>query len=360
MLDYLKQWYNRKFSDPNAVTLFLLLVFAVAIIVFFGSLLAPILIALALAYLLDWPVMRLMNVGLSRLAASIITFTLFVAVALLVVVTLVPVIWQQSTTLITELPEMLTNLQIWLHKLPELFPAFVDEAQINEFVAGMRRRAIGLGEQLVTLSLSSLSSVMSVLVYLIVVPLLVFFMLKDRDELMSHLSRALPANRQLISQVGQEMNLQIMNYIRGKAIEVVVVAIVSFITFFSFDLRYAALLSIMVGFSVLIPYIGAALVTIPVLLVAFFQFGPSSTFTWIAVAYFIIQALDGNVLVPLLFSEAVSLNPVYIIAAVVVFGGIWGFWGVFFAIPLASLVKAVLTAWSSGIENTLYDTKPTT
>ena len=150
-----------------------------------------------------------------------------------------------------------------------------------------------------------------------------------------------------------------MNYIRGKAIEVVVVAIVSFITFFSFDLRYAALLSIMVGFSVLIPYIGAALVTIPVLLVAFFQFGPSSTFTWIAVAYFIIQALDGNVLVPLLFSEAVSLNPVYIIAAVVVFGGIWGFWGVFFAIPLASLVKAVLTAWSSGIENTIYEAKST-
>ncbi|HAD47684.1 MAG TPA: hypothetical protein DCF92_02395, partial [Idiomarina sp.] len=86
---------------------------------------------------------------------------------------------------------------------------------------------------------------------------------------------------------------------------------------------------------------------------------PSSTFTWIAVAYFIIQALDGNVLVPLLFSEAVSLNPVYIIAAVVVFGGIWGFWGVFFAIPLASLVKAVLTAWSSGIENTIYEAKST-
>ncbi len=350
MLDYLKQWYNRKFSDPNAVTLFLLLVFGVSLIVFFGNLLAPILIAVALAYLLDWPVTRLMHLGLSRLLASIVTFTLFVALALILVVTLVPVIWQQSTTLVTELPEMLTNVQIWLHKLPELFPNIIDQAQINELMQSLRRRAVAMGEQLLTLSLSSIANVMAIMVYLIVVPLLVFFMLKDRDELMSHLNRVLPSNRQLISQVGQEMNLQIMNYIRGKAIEVVVVAVVSFITFFAFDLRYAALLSIMVGFSVLIPYIGAAVVTIPVLLVAFFQFGPTSTFAWIAVAYFIIQALDGNLLVPILFSEAVSLNPVYIIAAVVVFGGIWGFWGVFFAIPLASLVKAVLTAWSSGVE----------
>ena len=58
-----------------------------------------------------------------------------------------------------------------------------------------------------------------------------------------------------------------------------------------------------------------------------------------------IQALDGNVLVPLLFSEAVNMHPVAIIAAVLVFGGIWGMWGVFFAIPLATLVKAILYAW---------------
>lgn len=350
MLDYLKQWYNRKFSDPNAVTLFLLLVVAVATIVFFGSLLAPILIAVALAYLLDWPVTRLMAVGLSRLAASIITFILFMALALLAVFTIVPVVWQQGTTLITELPDMLSNLQVWLHKLPELFPNYVDQAQITELMQALKRRVVSHGEQLLGLSWSSLVNAMAMLVYLIVVPLLVFFMLKDRDQLLQHFNRILPANRQLISQVGQEMNLQIMNYIRGKAIEVVVVGVVSFATFVVFDLRYAALLSMLVGLSVLIPYIGAAVVTLPVLLVALFQFGPSATFAWIAVAYLIIQALDGNLLVPLLFSEAVSLNPVYIIAAVVVFGGIWGFWGVFFAIPLASLVKAVLTAWSSGVE----------
>jgi putative permease len=193
--------------------------------------------------------------------------------------------------------------------------------------------------------------IMALLIYLIIVPLLVFFMLKDKHVLMDHVSRIIPNNRRLITQVSSEMNVQIMNYIRGKALEVLIVGSVTFVVFALFDLRYATLLAVLVGLSVLIPYIGAAVVTLPIFLVALFQFGWSAMFAYVMVAYLVIQALDGNVLVPLLFSEAVSLNPVYIIAAVLVFGGIWGFWGVFFAIPLASLVKAVLTALSSKPDN---------
>ena len=104
------------------------------------------------------------------------------------------------------------------------------------------------------------------------------------------------------------------------------------------------LLGVLVGFSVLIPYIGAAAVTLPVAMVGLFQWGLAPDFWWLLVAYGIIQALDGNVLVPVLFSEAVNLHPVAIIVAVLVFGGLWGFWGIFFAIPLATLVKAVWNA----------------
>jgi putative permease len=122
---------------------------------------------------------------------------------------------------------------------------------------------------------------------------------------------------------------------------------VSSAAFAFMELRYSLLLGLLVGFSVLIPYIGAAVVTIPVAVVGLFQFGLSSEFGYLMLVYFIIQALDGNLLVPILFSEAVSLHPLYIIIAVLVFGGMWGFWGVFFAIPLATLVKAVITAWST-------------
>ena len=80
---------------------------------------------------------------------------------------------------------------------------------------------------------------------------------------------------------------------------------------------------------------------------AFFQWGIGSEFYSVFAVYVIIQTLDGNLLVPLLFSEAVNLHPVAIIMAVLFFGGIWGLWGVFFAIPLATLVKAIINAWPS-------------
>jgi len=98
----------------------------------------------------------------------------------------------------------------------------------------------------------------------------------------------------------------------------------------------------MVGLSVLVPFVGALVATLPIAIIGFFQWGLTANFWWLLVIYQIIQLLDGNVLVPLLFSEMVNLHPLAIIVAVVFFGGIWGLWGVFFAIPLATLVQAVL------------------
>jgi putative permease len=89
----------------------------------------------------------------------------------------------------------------------------------------------------------------------------------------------------------------------------------------------------------------ALVVTIPVLMVGFFQWGWGAVFMWLAIVYGVILFIDGYLLVPVLFSEAVNLHPLAIILAVLVFGGLWGFWGVFFAIPLATLIKAIYNAW---------------
>ena len=135
------------------------------------------------------------------------------------------------------------------------------------------------------------------------------------------------------------------NYVRGKFLEIVVVWVVTFVAFAAMGLQFAMLLALMVGLSVIVPYIGAVVVTVPVALVAFFQWGWSSEFLWLMGVYLIIQGLDGNLLVPLLFSEVVDLHPIAIIVAVLVFSGLWGFWGVFFAIPLATVVQSILKAW---------------
>jgi putative permease len=140
--------------------------------------------------------------------------------------------------------------------------------------------------------------------------------------------------------------MQLGNYVRGKFSEIFILWAVSYATYAAMGLNYAMLLAVCMGLSVIIPYVGATLVTFPVLGVAYFQWGLSGDeFMYIVIAYSIIQALDGVVLVPVLFSEAVNLHAIAIIVAILFFGGLWGLWGVFLAIPLATVVKAVLTAW---------------
>ena len=149
-----------------------------------------------------------------------------------------------------------------------------------------------------------------------------------------------------------EMNQQFANYVRGKVVEIIIVGGTTYMAFIFFDLNYGALLALLVGLSVVIPYIGAVVVTIPVTMIALFQYGLQEQFYWVMLAYLVIQMLDGNVLVPLLFSEVVNLHPVVIIVSVLFFGGIWGIWGVFFASPLATLLKAVFNAWPRQLPST--------
>jgi len=197
----------------------------------------------------------------------------------------------------------------------------------------------------VSYSIASIPSLFSIVIYFILVPLVMFFLLKDQKKILGYMTSWLPKERRMLRNIANEMNEQIANYIRGKVIEMIVVAVFTYIVFAIMGLKYAQLLALLVGLSVLIPYIGAAAVTIPVVVVAFYQYGASSDFWYLVIAYLVVQGVDGNILVPLLFSEAVNLHPLAIILAVLFFGGIWGFWGIFFAIPLATLVKAIINAW---------------
>ncbi len=345
MISVVSRWYQERFSDPHAVTLFLLLVFGFSVIYFIGGLITPFLVALVLAYLLDWPLVQVMRLGISRTWATLVILVLFISSMVMLMLGLVPTVWHQGVNLVRAMPTMLKQGQDFLLMLPKENPELFNEEMIKGALLTLQDHVVGSGEAIVSASFSSLFNLAAILIYSILVPLLVFFMLKDKTRLLQDLVRVLPQNRRLAAEVWTEMNGQITNYIRGKVFEIIIVGVSTWLVFFIADLQYAALLAVAVGFSVLIPYIGAAVVTVPVMLVGLFQWGFTPEFTYMIVAYGIIQALDGNLLVPILFSEAVNLHPVAIIMSVILFGGLWGFWGVFFAIPLATLVKAVFNAW---------------
>ena len=206
---------------------------------------------------------------------------------------------------------------------------------------------VSVGQKLLSVSLASAVDAFTILVYLVVVPLLVFFLLKDKEQIVAWTRRFLPENRSLAYSVWKEVDIKMGNYIRGKLLEIVIVGVATFLPLKAMGMNYAATMSLLVGLSVIIPYVGAVAVTIPVAMIAWFQWGASSDFVYLMIAYLVVQFLDGNILVPLLFSEVVNMHPAAIIIAVLFFGGLWGVWGVFFAIPLATLIQAVINSWPS-------------
>ena len=344
-MELLKDWFRRSFSDPQVVILGLFLVIGFVVIIGLGAWLAPMFAGIVIAYLLEALVSRLERTALPRMAAVVIVFLLFVTILLFLIFGLVPLVSRQLTQLVQQFPAYITTGQELLRQLPAAYPQLVSETQIEDLINQVGQEVAGLGQQLLGWSLASVRTLISLIVFLVLVPVLVFFFLKDKDLMIGWIADRLPRERSLVNRVWIEAEGQIANYVRGKVVEIFIVGAVTYVTFMLFGLQYSALLSTIVGFSVLVPYVGAAVATLPIALVAYFQWGWSWDFGQVMIAYAIIQALDGNVLVPLMFSEVVNLHPVAIVLAILVFGGLWGFWGVFFAIPLATLVKAVINAW---------------
>jgi len=298
-----------------------------------------------LAYLMQGLAIRLTALGLPQGLALSLAYVVFLGIFFGVILGLLPLVWRQMISLAGEMPRMLDQLRQFLGVLPERYPEIVSARQLNQIVGMAQSELANLGQLIVTRSLASIPGVFFVLVYMVLIPMLVFFFMRDREKILGWLGGFLPQERPLLRRIWVEMDIQFSNYARGKVLEIIVVGAVSYFCFAYMDLNYAALLGLLVGLSVIIPYVGATVVTIPVMLIAFFQFGTEPAFGYVMLIYAIIQFLDGNLLVPLLFSEVVNLHPVAIIVAVVFFGSLWGVWGVFFAIPLATLIQAVINVW---------------
>ncbi|MCB1878010.1 MAG: AI-2E family transporter [Chromatiales bacterium] len=344
-MNLLTSWFKRHFADPQVVLLAVVLLVGFLIVIFMGNMLAPVLASIVIAYLLEGIVGIMTREGLHRLAAVIIVYLLFVTFLVVLLFGLMPLLSRQTTQLVQQFPAIVAAGQQALMGLPERFPEIITQSQVEQLMVGIRTELAGWGQEILSMSLSSVVGVITIMIYVILVPLLVFFFMKDKDRIVRWFVGFMPRDRSLAQQVWRDVDVQIGNYVRGKFWEIVIVWAFTYTAFAFMNMNYAMLLSALVGLSVVIPYIGAAVVTIPVVLLAYFQWGWGPDFFYLVIAYLVIQALDGNVLVPLLFSEVVNLHPVAIIVAILVFGGLWGFWGVFFAIPLATLVQAVLRAW---------------
>jgi len=347
MFEQVNKVLKNIFSNEETIIFSLVILLFFLVISFFGSIITPFMISIVVAYLLVGMQKKIQSYDVSANVALIITFSVFIITGAALLIWLVPLLYIQLQAFILDVPNLINNFLDFISGLPAKFPDLVSSEQISIFFQAVSEEVNAIAQNIVKSSISGIQSAITFLLYIILFPILVYFFLFDRKNIIEGFIKIIPGKREMLTNIWAEMDIQLSNYVRGKTIEIFIVGIAAAIIFVSLGLKYSALLSVLVGLSVIIPFVGAFLVTIPIVVVGLLQFGLGTEFYLLIGLYLLLQALDGNLLVPIIFSETVKLHPVVIILAVFIFGSMFGFWGVFFSIPIATFIKAVWNAWPS-------------
>lgn len=343
----ISSWFQRNFSNPDAIALTMTIIFAVIFLELFGTILMPVLVSIVLAYLLNAAVRSLEKLRCPHMLSVLIVYVVFLGLLLYIIFGLLPLLFKELSNLVQDLPATIEKSQVWAQHIMQKYPKYLSQGQLQTYLGTAHQQLAAGGQMILKYVLAALPNIMHLVLYLVLIPLFVFFFLKDNHKIVSWCAQYMPRNRGLTGQVWRDLNGKIGAYVKGRVLEIIIVSVLSSVVFALLGLNYAVLLGVALGVSVIIPYVGAIIVTIPIVLVALIQFGWSPHFAYVIAVYAIITILDANFLVPFLFSESMDLHPLVIILSVVVFGGIWGFWGIFFAIPLATLIDVILRRWPS-------------
>ena len=341
MTDFLAA-YLRRLHDPQVAAMVAALLLGTMVLLFLGPALAPYFTAIVVAYLLEGMIRSLQRIRFPRMLAVLLVFSLFLLVLNILLLKLLPTLATELANISNEIPNITKLLKELVSRATASASGFVNP----EFAENMLLHLVETSQEMVSesvpLLLMGVPGLISVALYLVLVPFLVFFFLKDKGILLAAFSRYLPNERTLLNRVFREVNAGVGGYIRGKFWEMLLLGAVSYVAFMLIHFKYAFLVGILTGLSVLIPFLGLAVVTIPVALLGVFQWG----LTWEAlnplIVYGILQMIDGNIVAPMILGETVKVHPTTIMLAVLLFGSLWGVLGVFFAVPLVVLVKSVL------------------
>ncbi|MDX8397999.1 MAG: AI-2E family transporter [Mariprofundaceae bacterium] len=342
MASSMRLWLEKRLADTQLMVLLASLLGIFTLVLLMSDVLAPLLLAIALAYVLEGVVQLLSRCHVPRILAVVLVCVGALLMVLFAMLAVLPLLTEQVMRLVQHVPTQVINLRSSLHEFQVHYAAWVNPEYLQQFIAAVAAKLQEWGGAAVRVSLSSIPGLMALLVYSVLVPVLVFFLLKDKQHVLQWGQGFLPQERSLLARVWRELDVQIGNYIRGRFWESLMVGLVMYFVFWQMGHEYALLLGVLTGVSVWIPFVGAAVVALPVLLLSFFQWGNNEMTLYAVLAYGVVQLIDANIVIPWLFSQVVNLHPIAIIVAVLFFGSIWGLLGVFIAIPMAALVQSVL------------------
>lgn len=331
--------------ESNKELILLLLFLPTLIIVANSSFFLPIIISIILSYFLHNFKKVLLSFGMSKNISFIITYFAFITFFLLTLLILMPLVFKQLVSLFNDLPFIIQKIKFLTDKFIGKYPSVFPTEQTNLLFSNIITYVQSIGKTVISASLLSIAFTIKFILYIFFIPIFIFFILKDHEEIIANFKKVMPQKSYFLKSLWQATNKQIGNYVRGKFIEFFIITVTSYVLFKFYKISYSDLLAVGVGFSVIIPYIGTIIISIPIVLISSVQLGISNDFFYFIIFYSAIQFLDGNLLVPILFSEAVNLHPITIIMSIIIFGSIFNLYGIVFAIPLAIVFKAIITLY---------------
>ncbi|GAM10143.1 putative permease PerM [Geobacter sp. OR-1] len=301
------------------------------------------LLSFVFAYLLDPLLVTLERKNIRRDYGLAVVYAILSILVFFFTVFMVPLLTSRWHDLVASLPGYIQKLKQLSSNLRNGYEPSFGTAEwqwlLDSLIGNLDKMSGKLGAGVY----SAASKVAFNLLNLLLAPILVFFMLHYKREIQSELVRWLPPNRkELFLQIGSEINRSVGGYIRGQLIVSLIVAVLSTVALYFLDIDYALLNGMFAGAASILPFIGVILATIPPLFFAYLKFQTFSALLSVVAAFSVIYFVEGYLIKPLVFKEAMNLNPLVTIIFVMALGEVMGFWGILLAIPIAAAVKITL------------------
>ena len=224
------------FSNEETIIFSLAILLFFLVISFFGSILTPFMISIVVAYLLVGMQKKIQSYDVSANIALIITFSVFIITGAALLIWLVPLLYIQLQAFILDVPNLINNFLDFISGLPTKFPDLVSSEQISIFFQAVSEEITAIAQNIVKSYISGIQSAITFLLYIILFPILVYFFLFDRKNIIDGFIKIIPGKREMLTNIWTEMDIQLSNYVRGKTIEIFIVGIAAAIIFVSLGL----------------------------------------------------------------------------------------------------------------------------
>lgn len=334
-----------------------------------GLLLAPFVLAALFAYILDPAVDRLERRRVPRsVAVGLLAASLLGALALLAFV-LAPAAVRQGSEFLAGLPRHLEAVGRWLDGVRTWIVGLglpgIDEASVprlaeldaEDVVRHLRGRGEALAEGGLRAVLGigrGVGAVLAGVAYLVLLPVLTFYLLRDWDRILARARELLPAERRdRVVRFAARYDELLSRYLRGQLLLSLIVGAVIWLGFTLVDFPYALLLGLLAATFNLVPYLGFAVTLVASVVVALFSGAVLASLGKVALVLLVEQVIE-QVIGPLIVGESVGLHPVWVILAIALFGFFFGFVGLLIAVPAAVFLKLVAEDWLTGYRGSAF------